>query len=59
MNVVRIVFPKFIIDELVAMSDGDIGTHVKNALFRAAAIIAVTVVNYIIAAAGNAAQPSS
>ncbi len=51
-----IVIPKFVIDELVAMSDGDIQTHITNAVIWAAAFAAVLVLAAIIAAAGNYVQ---
>ena len=55
-KVAEIVIPKFIIDELVAMTGGDVQTHITNALIWAAAIIGVSVMNYVIGAAGNAVQ---
>lgn len=56
MNVVRIVFPKFIIDELVAMADGDVETHIAGALFWVAVFIGTIVASDIINAIGNAIQ---
>lgn len=48
-----IVFPKFIIDELVAMTGGDVQAHITNAIIWAAAFMAVLAVSSVIAAAGN------
>ncbi|MBO6231263.1 MAG: ABC transporter ATP-binding protein [Ruminiclostridium sp.] len=48
-----IVVPKFIIDELVAMTGGDVQAHITNAIIWAAAFMAVLSVSSVIAAAGN------
>ena len=55
-SIAGIIFPKFIIDELVAMTDGDIQLHITNAIIWAAAFMGVLVLAGIINAAGNYVQ---
>ena len=49
----EIIFPKFIIDELVAMAGGDIQTHITNAILLAAVYIGIIAAANLIAAIGN------
>ena len=49
----EIVFPKFIIDELVAMTGGEIETHISNAVLLAAVYIGIIAAASLIAAVGN------
>ena len=55
-SIAGIVFPKFIIDELVAMADGDLQAHITNAIVWAAAFMGVLVLAGVINAVGNAVQ---
>ncbi len=49
----EIIFPKFIIDELAAMADGSVESHITNAIMLAAAYIGIIAAASLIAAAGN------
>ncbi|MBQ9384224.1 MAG: ABC transporter ATP-binding protein [Ruminiclostridium sp.] len=49
----EIIFPKFIIDELVAMAGGEAEAHITNAVLLAAVYIGIIAAANIIAAAGN------
>ncbi len=55
-GIAGVIFPKFIIDELVAMGGGDVQTHITAAILWAAAFMGVLVLSGIIAAAGNYVQ---
>ena len=55
-SIAGIVFPKFIIDELVAMAGGDLQAHITNAIVWAAAFMGVLVLAGVINAVGNAVQ---
>lgn len=55
-NIAGIMFPKFIIDELVAMAGGDVQSHITTAVMWTAAFIGVLAASGIIAAVGNAVQ---
>ena len=55
-SVAGIVFPKLIIDELVAMAGGDLQVHIINAIVWAAAFMGVLVLAGVINAVGNAVQ---
>ncbi len=49
----EIVFPKFIIDELVAMAGGDNASHISNAILLAAGYIGIIAGASLISAVGN------
>ncbi len=55
-SIAGVVFPKFIIDELVAMAGGDVQTHVTGAIMWAAAFMGVLITAGVINSAGNAVQ---
>ena len=55
-SIAEVLFPKFIIDELVAMSDGLTEAHTANAVFWVIMFMAALGASKLLAAAGNFVQ---